>query len=267
MNSYLFFIGDVLLPIAPSRLDQHYRSSTKTTVTVEKGEYVLRNAKGLLEISFSILLPQMNTGIATNSESLEHYREILSTTTYGKKLDWITHSASWYLSRLIEYKNSSRPFQFTMVQSIQNGRLLSDLCLQCVLDSLNIHYGEKGSYILAVDISLLEYVPMELQTYDSSQIQGTTNNINTTLTNIALTKTRASTVWYNPNNVESLKTSAVSFLRNQGNAITKRVLTYSGVNTVLSFLPEPLSNGVKAAGWLAFKTALSFTCPLLGGLL
>ena len=260
-------MGDVLLPVAPSRMEQHYRSSTKTTVTVEKGEYVLRNAKGLLEISFSILLPQMNTGIATNSESLEHYREILSTTTYGKKLDWITHSASWYVSRLIEYKNTSRPFQFTMVQSIQNGRLLSDLCLQCVLDSLNIHYGERGSYILVVDISLLEYVPMELQVYNSTQIEGTTQNINTTLTNIQATYTRASTVWYNPYNVESLKTSTISFLRNQGESIAKKVLSLSGVNQVLSFLPEPLSNGVKAAGWFAFKSAISFACPLLGGLL
>ena len=77
---------------------------------------------------------------------------------------------------------------------------------------------------------------------------------------------REPTVWYNTLDTTSLVNSGVQFLKNQAsNLLTKARNQVE--NKVLSFLPEPIKNSVKAAGWFALKTAISVTCPILGSLL
>lgn len=259
MSSYLFFVGNMLLPIAPERVDQHYRSSTRTTMTVEKGEYVLLNAKGLLEISFSIIIPQSDIWKASNT--------IFSFENTSVVLDQLSRSPTLYLDRLISYKNSSKPFQFTMVPpKDQFLQLYHSLCLKCVIDSLNIHYGERGNHVIIVDIVLLEYVPIQLKTYNSSELQNTNILNRRTLTTNIQQFFREPTVWYNSLNTNSLMNSGVQFLKNQASNLLSKATNYVD-NKVLSFLPEPIKNTVKSAGWFALKSAVSFACPILGGLL
>lgn len=63
---YSIWIGDMLLPIAPETLENHFHSSTKTTITIEGGELVLRDTKGLIEYQFRNLILQ-SSGILKKS--------------------------------------------------------------------------------------------------------------------------------------------------------------------------------------------------------
>ena len=244
MNPYLLMIDYVALPLAPEKMKQNYRSSTKTTMTVENGEVIVSNKKGLMEFTFTLLIPQYNMGMNNSLVSGETLRNAVeSIPKIGHYLDKATHSAQWYLLWLEDLKNSSRVFKFTVIQSFLNsGRILSDQVRDCVIDSMVIHYGETAGNMIQVDLTLAEYTPLFLKS--------TTNSF--------LPIRRAPTTWYDSDNVTPLLTSGVNFL--------KRV-AQNGSITSSSGLPPLLSTGLKAVGWKLLKTSISTACPILGMLL
>lgn len=257
MESYLFFIDLIPLPLAPEKMNQNYRSSTKTTMTIEKGEIVLTNKKGLMEYSFTLLLPQSNLGMDVPTFSMETLRNAVETIPIvGAYVDRVTHSAKWYLDLLEDYKNSSRVFKFTVVQSIPQGRLLNSIIRDCVIDSMVIHYGESKNNVLLVDLVLAEYTPLQIDTYTA--LEGEKRTL--------ISRKRPPTTWYDAKNVTPLLESSVNILKNSA-LKTMRSTLQSSVSSMGFHIPPLLSTGLKAVGWKAIKTSVSLACPLLGMLL
>lgn len=257
MSAYLFFVGDLLLPFAPERMEQHYRSSTKTTTTIEKGEILLLNRKGLLEFNFTFIIPQSDMGFI-----IENYGESLRESLYRHVptiAGQLVYSAKWYLDLLVDFKNNSKVFTFTVLQSgFSQDRLLNDICLPCVIDSLKINYGSFHNNVLAIDLTLLEYRLLEIEEYS---LRDTT--IQTPY------RPRLATTVYDTSNLNPYLSSGVHFLERQVmNIVQMPVRTFgetlstvyqtvsTAVQTVENYLPPLLVRGIKVAGWFALKTVL-----------
>lgn len=260
---YTIWIGDMLVPIAPETLENHFRSSTKTTTTIEGGELVLRNTKGLIEYQFRIIIPQSSGLLKT--AYVESLRSTIATVPkVGGFLEKMTHSASYYIDRLEYYKNTSEPFTFTMSASVSQGRMLHDICTECVLDSLVIHYGEQKNNMIQIDISLLEYHQLQILTYDekdASIIKGHRNK----------------TTWYDMDNVDDFFNCGVNLLeREYNNAknyaknwVSDKIKQEKGklMGKATSFLKSPIVNGIKKLAWTGLKIGVTAYCPILGMLL
>lgn len=261
---YQFWIGDMLVPIAPETLENHFRSSTKTTTTIEHGELVLRNTKGLVEYHFKIIIPQ-SAGILNQTAYVESLRSSLaSVPKVGNYLDRMTHSASYYIERLEYFKNTSEPFTFTMSASVTQGRMLHDICEECIIDSLIIRYGEQKNNIITVELGLLQYQQPKILTYDekdASIIRGARNK----------------TTWYDMNNMNDFFNCGVNLLENEYQRAKDYAKSYLLGSTrkekgllgekVTSFLQSPIVNGIKKVAWTGIKAYATLQFPLLGLLL
>lgn len=257
MSAYLFFIGDLLLPFAPERMEQHYRSSTKTATTIEKGEILLLNRKGLLEFNFTFIIPQSDVGFVNSSIGESIRQNIYS--RMPSLLQPAVYSAKWYLDFLIDYKNNSKVFTFTVLQSfISQKAILNDICLPCVIDSLKINYGSFHNNVLAIDITILEYRLIEINQYSLVD-----NTIQTPY------RSRLATTIYDESNLNPFISSGVHFLERQVqetiqipakifqstlSTISTKIST--AVQSVTSYLPPILQRGVEVAGWALLKAAM-----------
>ena len=260
----MLWIGEMLLPIAPETLENYFRSSTKTTTTIEHGELVLRNTKGLIEYHFKIIIPQ-SAGILKDTAYIETMRSSIATIPkIGGFLDRMTHSASYYLERLEYYKNTSEPFTFTMSASVSQGRVLHDICEECILDSLVIRYGEQKNNIITVEIGLLQYQEPKILTYDdtdASIIRGSRNK----------------TTWYDTTNKNDFFNCGINILENEFNNakdyaknwVNNKMKEEKGKlgEKITSFLQSPIVNGIKKVAWTGIKAYATLQCPLLGLLL
>lgn len=94
--AYLFFIDDMLLPIAPSKLDISIENKNDTMVLINDGEINILKKAGLTNISFDVLLPNVVYPFATYVEGFK--------------------GANCYLEKFKELKNNKQPFQFIVTR-------------------------------------------------------------------------------------------------------------------------------------------------------
>lgn len=262
---YLFWIDDMLLPITPELLEHNYRSTTKTTASIEKGEFLLTNKKGLLEYNFSILLPQANIGYDIGWESIRNINAKIP--GIGTIIDRVNHTANHYINRLEYYKDSQTPFTFTVSRSMTQLKNLLETCKICVLDSMKItEDAKKGSHIFRIELTIIEYRSMEIQQYSMTEAGL-----------LPIKEKRVATTWYDMNNVQSLYNCGVQLLeREYQNKLTQvknfmddstKSVKGKIVQKAMSIFSEPLINGVKKVAWVGLKVGIMSMCPLLGALL
>lgn len=169
--AYIFYLGDVQLPIAPSKLQLKINSNNKTANLINEGEINIIKTPGLTDISFEVLLPNVKYPFATYSDGFK--------------------CADYYLGVLERLKTSIEPFQFIVTRTKPNGDYLFDTNIKVTLEDYSIvEDAEKYGMDVGVSISLKQYKAYftkvlsikDKNTANTSGSGGTTNNTSGTST-------------------------------------------------------------------------------------
>lgn len=255
---YEFWIEDTRLILNPSDIDHNYRSTSKSIMNIEGGEFFIKNDPGLLEYKFSIIVPM----------DLTPFRNFITT-------DISEYDPYNYLNELIELKKTNRAIHFAILRSLENGNSLFSTNEVCVVDSVHVKEGFTNGTNLIVDIVLKEYKEPETKTYDPNKMF---IPVEETRKRRKIATTLPSTDKLINSGVNLLKREGENILRTIGSNLlnTGKVFLRStiNVNTIaaqksnfFSYAKSAALTAVKIGGWLALKTAITSICPIVGVLI
>lgn len=101
---YYFYMGNVLLPLTPSKLTVKTKNKNKTVDLVSGGEVNIPKSPGLTEISFDAVLPAVDYDFATYENGFK--------------------SPNYYLEYFEKLKTGKTPFDFIVIRTISAEALL-----------------------------------------------------------------------------------------------------------------------------------------------
>ena len=135
---YLFYLGDVLLPVAPSKLQTKISNKNKTMVLINEGEINLPKTPGLTDLSFECLLPATEYPFARYQSGFQ--------------------KPSYYLSVLEQLKVQGKAFSFRVLRQLDNGQALDlPLSMMVTLEKYTISEDVKNGLDFTVSIDLKQY--------------------------------------------------------------------------------------------------------------
>lgn len=136
---YYFYMGSVLLPIAPEKFTWKVNGANKTMTLINEGEVnFLRDAK-LTDFEFDALIPAVQYAFA--------------------KYDGVFKPTAYFTNYFEELKTSKEPFQFIIVRQMPNGKVLFDTNISVSLESYTIKEQAKEGFDLTVSFKLKQYRP------------------------------------------------------------------------------------------------------------
>ena len=136
---YYFYMGSVLLPIAPEKFTLKIGNANKTMTLINEGEInFIREAK-LTELEFDVLIPAVQYSFA--------------------KYDGGFKSPAYFTDHFESLKTSKEPFQFIVSRQMPNGKLLFDNNMTVSMESYTIKEDVKNAFDLTVSIKLKQYRP------------------------------------------------------------------------------------------------------------
>ena len=134
---YSFFLGNMQLPIPPSKLQLKIANENKTIKLLDLGEVNILKAPGLTEITFECLIPQAPYPFAT-------YRNGFRDATY-------------FLGEFERIKTSRQPVQFIVSRFTPDGRFLFDSNIKVSLEEYTITEEAKEGRDVVISVKLLQY--------------------------------------------------------------------------------------------------------------
>lgn len=134
---YQVYLDDMLLPIAPQKIQMQYGNQNKTVNLINGGEVNIIRPPGLCEISFDILLPLSVYPFAVWDGSVDGAEE--------------------FLSRLQELKESESSFEFIVIRDGPGSREFFDTNMDVTLEDYKVTDDAKEGIDLSVTINLKEY--------------------------------------------------------------------------------------------------------------
>lgn len=135
--AYHFYMGKMLCPIAPSKLQIKISNKNKTITLIDEGEVNILKQAGLTDVSFDLLLPNVKYPFATYKSGFE--------------------KANYFLDELEKLKTDEKPFQFIVTRTFPNGKMLFDTNLKVSLESYDIKEDAKQGFDVMVSIKLKQY--------------------------------------------------------------------------------------------------------------
>lgn len=136
--SYDFYIGTMLLPVAPGKLTVKINNGNKTYNLMNEGEINVLKLPGLTDIEFEMLLPNTKYPFAIYKNGFQ--------------------KASVYLEELERLKTQKQTFQFIVSRVLPNGEVLFDTNMTCSLEEYSIvEDAEENGTDVSVSVSLKQY--------------------------------------------------------------------------------------------------------------
>lgn len=136
--SYDFYIGTMLLPVAPGKLTVKINNGNKTYNLMNEGEINVLKLPGLTGIEFEMLLPNAEYPFAVYKNGFQ--------------------KASVYLEELERIKTQKQTFQFIVSRTLPDGTVLFDTNIACSLEEYSIvEDAEKNGTDVTVSVSLKQY--------------------------------------------------------------------------------------------------------------
>ena len=143
---YVFYLDDLLLPVAPESVDTKVNNQNKTVTLINEGEINLLKSPGLTEISFTAFIP-------------------------GVKYPWAVYHLSdfWhpinFLDRFEKLKTGLAPFDLIIARKWDDGSGLDFRTnMRVTLESYTIKEAAKNGKDIMVDIKLKQYKPFATKT-------------------------------------------------------------------------------------------------------
>lgn len=150
--AYDFYLGTLLLPVPPSKLDIKINNKNTTLMLINDSEINILKKAGLTEISFTALLPNTNYPFAVYKHG---YRP-----------------ASYYLDQLERLKTSQKPFQFIVSRRFPRGGNIFDTNIKVSIEDYKISEDQKNGFDINADINLKQYREYKTKTIGLTTQQG-----------------------------------------------------------------------------------------------
>ena len=135
--AYHFYIGKMLCPIAPSKLQLKIKGQNKTLTLINEGEINILKKAGLTDVSFDLLLPNVKYPFANYKSGFK--------------------TAKYFLDELEKLKTDEKSFQFIVTRLLPNGKMLFDTNMKVSLESYDIKEDSKQGFDVVVSVKLKQY--------------------------------------------------------------------------------------------------------------
>lgn len=135
--AYHFYMGKMLCPIAPSKLQLKIKNNNKTITLINEGDVNILKQAGLTDVSFDLLLPNVKYPFATYKSGFKR--------------------AKYFLDELEKLKTDEKPFQFIVTRLLPNGKMLFDTNMKVSLESYEIKEDAKDGFDVVVSVKLKQY--------------------------------------------------------------------------------------------------------------
>lgn len=134
---YYFYLGKLLLPVGPQKLQTKISNQNKTINLINDGEINILKRAGLTELSFDALLPNVKYPFAVYKSTFQN--------------------AAYFLENIEKLKTEQKPFQFIVSRKMQNGKVLYDTNMKVSLEDYTIKEEVKEGVDAVVTIKLKQY--------------------------------------------------------------------------------------------------------------
>lgn len=141
---YYFYMGSVLLPIAPDKLTLKVKNANKTMTLINEGEVNFLKDAGLTDIEFDVLIPAVQYSFAKYDSGFE--------------------SPAYFMTHFESLKTGKNPFQFIVTRKMPDGKLLFDTNMTVSMESYTIKEQSNDGFDLTVSIKLKQYRPFGTKT-------------------------------------------------------------------------------------------------------
>jgi len=141
--SYRFYLGNIQLPVAPARVEIKYGDRLKRLDLANGREIVFPKTRGLAEISFSALLPQVKYPFAVYQKGFR--------------------SGGRLLGDLLQMKNSRKPFRFIVLRKVRKGKSRPSTNINVVVKEIVSREDAGEGSDIYVDVRLVEYRDFAVQ--------------------------------------------------------------------------------------------------------
>lgn len=160
---YYFYMGSVLLPIAPEKLTLKIKNQNKTITLINEGEVNLLKDAGLTDVEFDVLLPAVQYSFATYENEFKRI--------------------SYFLDHFEELKTSKKPFGFKVARQMPDGKLLFDTSMTVSMESYTLTENVNEGFDSKVSIKLKQYKYFGTKRVKVSKPETTktTNNVTATV--------------------------------------------------------------------------------------
>lgn len=135
--AYHVYMGKMLCPIAPSKLQLKIKNQNKTLTLINEGQINILKQAGLTEISYDLLLPNVKYPFATYKSGFKR--------------------AKHFLEKIEKMKTKKKPFQFIVTRTLPNGMMLFDTNIKVSLEDYDIKEDSKQGFDVLVSIKLKQY--------------------------------------------------------------------------------------------------------------
>lgn len=136
--AYYFYLGKILLPVSPQKLQLETKGANKTYTLINEGEINVLKTPGLTNIEFDALLPNVQYPFAVYKNGFI--------------------SSKTFLEVLKKYKQGKETFQFIVTRTLPNGKMLFDTNMKVSLESYTIKEDAKNYGMdVMVTIKLKQY--------------------------------------------------------------------------------------------------------------
>lgn len=132
---YDFYMGKILLPVTPSKLQLKVGNANKTVTLMNDGEINILRTPKLTDISFEILLPHTNYNFTNRG---------------FKKIEY-------YLEQFENWKVNKKTFQFIVARQLPNGKSMYGTNMKVSLEDYTVTESADDNFDTVVSIKLKQY--------------------------------------------------------------------------------------------------------------
>lgn len=135
--AYYFYLGNVLLPIPPKKLELKISNQNKTYDLINYSEINVLKNPGLTSIEFEVLLPNVKYPFAMYKNNFQN--------------------AKYYLGVLENLKVNKSAFQFIVIRKFPNGNSIFDTNIKVSIEDYTITDSTDEGFDTKVKIKLKQY--------------------------------------------------------------------------------------------------------------
>ena len=160
--SYDFYMGKLLLPVAPTKLQLKINGNNKTITLINEGEVNVLKTTGLTDIDFEIMLPHAQDSFAKYKDGFK--------------------PIEYYLNAFEKMKQNREIFQFIVSRQFPSGNSLYGTNIKVSLENYTIKEDFDIGLDTIVGIQLKQYRDYGTKIYSTSSSKSKSKSSNDTTT-------------------------------------------------------------------------------------
>lgn len=137
---YYIYFNKIRFPITPEEIEMKMNGANSTVTLINEGEINQIKSPKLTEITFDLLLPQLNN---------------YPFASYPKGFK----NANYYLNKLENFFLDKNGFKLKITRSTPSGKLLFDTNMTVTLENYTIKESSKNGFDVLVSVTLKKYIP------------------------------------------------------------------------------------------------------------